>query len=129
MSVIWLLSLIVIDTCYLLPIDQQIAKEGWFCCQIWLLLSCIFQYWRRLKFENELLIILWLPQKLWEKWREITDSKIVGKWWKWHIRHTNIKHKAIIIVQYTISEDVAFVVKSHENNNKKIDYSPYWFSL
>ena len=29
--------------------------------------------------ENELYIILFLPRKLWEKWRETTDSKIVRK--------------------------------------------------
>ena len=36
---------------------------------------------------------------------------------KWHIRNIQVKYKIIIIVQYTISEDVAFVVKYHENQN------------
>ena len=55
------------------------------------------------KLENELYIFLWLVQKLWDKLWETTHKKLY------------IKYKIIIIVQYTISEYVAFVVQHCEN--------------
>ena len=56
--------------------------------------------------ENEIYIIIWLLQKLWEKWREVTDSKIV--------------RKMMIndIWEHTATEYVAFVVQYNENDNK-----------
>ena len=50
---------------------------------------------------------------LWEKLWEIT-----------HRQHS-YKYKIIIIFQYKIAEDVALLVKPHENFNKNnIDHSP-----
>ena len=47
---------------------------------------------------------------------------------KWNIRKIQIKYKIIIIVKYTIAEDVAFVVQSNKNCNKiNIDHSPSQF--
>ena len=64
-----------------------------------------------LNLENEPYIIIWLIQKLWEKWREMTDSKIVKNDYKWHMGNIQIKYKIISIVQYKIVEDLAFFVK------------------
>ena len=74
MSEVLLLLMIVIDMCYFLPIDQQIANEGWLWCQNRLLLSCILQYWCRKKLENELYIIIRMLWKLRHTWQEMTDS-------------------------------------------------------
>ena len=60
-DLIWLF--LVIYMCYFLPIDQQIANEGGFCCQSWLLLSCIFQWWCRSKFGK------------WTLYNSLTSSK------------------------------------------------------
>ena len=73
----------------------------------------------------------------------MTDPKIVTEikkyhWFKfcdenddkWHIRNMQIKYYIIIIVKYTIAEDVVFVVQSHESYNKiNINHSPSWFPL
>ena len=49
---------------------------------------------------------------------------------EWHIINIKIKHTIIIIVQYTIAENVPFIVQSHENYNKiNIDHSPSRFWL
>ena len=47
---------------------------------------------------------------------------------KWHIKNIQIKYKIIIIVQYTISFYLAFLVQYHKNDNKNnINYSPSQF--
>ena len=79
----------------------------------------------------------------WTLYNSLNASKIVREmtrddWFencetndeKWHMRYIQIKYKIIIIVQYTIAEYVAFVVKYNENYNKNnIDHSPSWFLL
>ena len=73
----------------------------------------------------------------------LTDAKIVTNitrdtWLKinWKIMMMNdpwendIKYNIFIIVQYTIAENVPFVVQSHKNYNKiNIIHSPSWFWL
>ena len=47
-----------------------------------------------------------------------------------HLRNINMKYKIIIIVKYTIPEDVYFVVQSHKSYDKiNIGHSPSQFSL
>ena len=131
MSVILIWLLIGIGMCYFLPIDQQIENEGWFYCQSWLFLSCISQCWCRSKMSNELYLILWLLQKIVTEitryhWFEICDKN----YYKWHIRNIHTKYIIIIIVHYTIAEDLDFVVQYHESYNKiNINHSPSQFSL
>ena len=49
---------------------------------------------------------------------------------KWHIKNIHIKYNIIIILQYKIVEDVAFVIQSNRNNNKmNIYHSPSRISL
>ena len=71
----------------------------------------------------------------------MTDSKIVVEMtrddWsescekngdKWHIRNIQIKYKIIIIVQYTLTEDVAFDVQSQTNYVKTVSIThPFSF--
>ena len=65
--------------------------------------------------------------------RNKKSSSIIYLWKndnKWQIRNIHIKYKIIIIIQYTISWDVDFVLQSHENDNKiNIDNSPSKFWL
>ena len=42
-----------------------------------------------------------------------------------HIRNIHIKYTIIIIVQYTIEENVPFVVQSQENDNKSISITHF----
>ena len=61
-----------------------------------------------------------------DHWLEICDDNDD----KWHIGKINIKNKIVIIVEYTIAENVPFVVQSHKNYNKiNIDHSPSLFLL
>ena len=53
--------------------------------------------------------------------RNLRENDDIG-----HIRNIHIKYILIIIVQYTITENVPFVDKSHKNdNNINNNHSPY----
>ena len=79
----------------------------------------------------EIYVILWLLRKIVtettrDHWFEIGDNNDD----KWHIRKKQIKYKIVIIVEYTIAENVPFVVQSHKNYNKiNTNHSTSWFWL
>ena len=72
-----------------------------------------------MKLEMELYVLIWLLLKIvtemttyhWSGIFENNDDK-------WHVRNIQIKFTIIIIVQYTISENVPIIVELNKNYNR-----------